>query len=181
MFDVVLLLIATSIIFQCIILNRHQEKWWKGLIPGYNKYMLGKICEHKKIGLVNAILVPLTHACFIACYFYEVWIIKNYAVQVKIPLSDTEASTQIQVIVPQNVANIAIYSKYALMVLVFATLIFFGILMWFFTVKHQKSRWWVILWAFLPVIPFGYFAFTKTVYINGEILHIKKVMKYERT
>jgi hypothetical protein len=53
--------------------------------------------------------------------------------------------------------------------------------MWFFTVKHQKSRWWVILWAFLPVIPFGYFAFTKTVYINGEILHIKKVMKYERT
>ena len=178
--DIVTILVLTSIICKCIVFSKHQIKWYKALIPGYNKYLIGKFIEKKKLGLVNAILIPLTKIYLFLCYGFELWIIDKYAVSVQIPATETtKAMTRIEVYVPKNIADAAIISKYILLGLVFIAIIFWSIMMYKFTRKHNKTGWWIVLWAFVPAIPFLYFAISSTTIVDGKIVKIKKVIEYD--
>ena len=56
--------------------------------------------------------------------------------------------------VPENVANVAIYSKYILLAKV-ATLsiMLWARLLWKFIIYQKSNYWWIILWVMIPVIP----------------------------
>ena len=170
--------IILAFIFECIVFQKHKEKWWKALIPGYNKYLLGKMCDSPKLGKINAVMIPFAKIYFFTCYCFEMWLVRNYATQVKIPY-DTTQTSQIEVVVPKAIANMAIWSKYILIVVIVVTVFLWAKMMWNFTLKHEKTGWWVMLWVFSPVIPFGYFALTKSVYVDGKLYKIKKVINYE--
>lgn len=177
----IITLFVACIICKSVIFNKHKEKWWKAIIPGYNYYILGKLGNSPKLGKVNMFLIPLSKIYFYFCYYFQLWIIKNYAVQAKVPYNNA-MQMKIEVILPEKLAKFVIAKDYALIVVVTITLIIWSKMMFTYTKTHEKSGWWVILWAFIPLIPFIYFAISKTVYVDGKIYHIKvkKEITYEQ-
>ena len=176
--DIVSICILLSIIFRAILFKKYKEKWWKALIPGYNKYIYGKLCDKKRLGKINAVLIPLVKFYFYFCLGVEFWIIENYATRVQIPYND-EIQSKIILSVPESIKNISILTKNVLIVLMIIALIFWAIMMYHFTIKNKKPKWWIILWVFIPVIPIAYFAFNNTIYIDGKVRKIKKEIKYD--
>ena len=171
------ILISTVIcaICRCIMFKKRDIKWYKALIPGVNKYLIGKIAGLKKLAVANGIATTVFWLYFYACFGYELWIIQNYAVGVQTPY-DASQGSMIQVAVPKNIANIAIWSKYILIAVALITLILWCMMMWKFTLKHKRSPWWILLWASIPVIPYIYFScISDVVSIDGKRYIIKKV------
>lgn len=173
----IILMWTIDALARCIIFKKRDIKWWKALIPGYNKYLLGKLSDNKRLGKINMILVPFTIIYFLACFLFETWIIKSYSYQVIIPYQASQAS-QISVKVPDYIANVAIYSKYALIILVVIAMVYWTKLMYNFTKLHQKSNWLVLFWALCPPISYIYFAITKDTYINGKLYTMERVIKH---
>ena len=172
--EFILLCMFISIIARCILINKHDIKWWKGLIPGYNKYILGKISNKKKLGIINAILHPILFIYFIACFIFEVWIMREYSSQVIIP-TNANMDSKVYLSVPDNIANIALYSKYGLILLSIVTMIVWCMMMWEFTKIHKRSPWWILLWFSIPVIPYCAFAMSNEVVIDGKRYKYQKV------
>lgn len=171
--DFVILCFLISIITRCILLKKHNIKWWKGLVPGYNKYLLGKISNKEKLGKINAILHPFFTIYLFACFVFEMWILQEYSSQVLIP-TNVEMDSKIYLSVPDTIANIAIWSKYLLIVVGLVTLVVWCMMMWEFTKIHKRSAWWILLWFSIPAIPYCAFAMSNEVVIDG------KRYKYER-
>lgn len=171
----IMLLSFICAICRSIIFKKRDIKWWKSFVPGYNKYLLGKLVQDKKLAIANAIAHTFFWLYFWACFGYELWIISNYAVGIQNPINGVEQSV-VQVAVPENVANIAIWSKYILIAVALVTLILWCMMMWKFTIKHKRNPWWIVLWAALPVIPYIYFAnISDVVSIDGKRYSIQKV------
>lgn len=163
------------LICRIIIFNKHDISWIKAIIPGVNKYQLGKLGGCKKlICWLNAIIHPLLCIYFFICFCIELWIIQTYSTEATIPY-DTNIDSKIYVAVPKNIANIAIWSKYILIAIAIIALISWCIMMWKFTITHKKNTWWILLWAIIPVIPYCYFAASKDVIINGKRYTMKRV------
>lgn len=170
----VMLLTLICVVARCFIFYKREIKWWKSLIPGYNKYILGKLSDSKKLGIINAIVQPLFTIYFFVCFCYEVWIIQTYAQLVKIP-TDGVSQSKIQVAVPEDVAHFAVYSKYGLLVFGIIAFISWCIMMILFTKVNRASYWWILLWAAIPVIPYCYFAARNSVYMNGKYYKMQKI------
>lgn len=177
--DFVLICLLICFITKCIIFNKNDISWWKGLIPGYSIYILGKIGNVKKIKIVNAILLPLAYLYFIACYIFELWIIRNYSVLVRVPNGDTYSS-DIRVEVPSWVANLSLTSKYILIGIFLVSIICWSIMMYKFTKYHRRTTWWIVAWAIIPAIPYSYFAISNRIMVDGKPARIEKVIKYDR-
>lgn len=173
-FEILLILGFINMICRCIIFAKHNIRWWFAMIPGYNKYRIGKMANCKKIGIINAILHPLLIIYFFFCFGLELWIIDNYAVEVQVP-TDGVSSSVIQVAVPENIANITIWSKYILIGFIAITVIFWAIMAWKFTMSQNKNPWWIVLWATISTIPYIYFAATKDYIVDGVRYTIKRV------
>lgn len=171
----ILITIIICIVARGFIFSKHDIKPIKTIIPGYNKYLLGKICGKKKLGLLNAILLPICDIWFLFCTGYEQWIMQNYTEYVQVPY-DTNINSTFEVVVPKDVANIAIYSKYILLGIAAICMVSWIILMWNFTKASKRSYWWILLWIAIPVIPYCAFAITKDIYIDGKHYTIKKVL-----
>lgn len=172
-----LVLILTIICAFCrfIIFKKRDIRGVTALIPGYNKYKIGKLVGNKRLGIANGIAHVVFQLFFIFCFTYELWIIQNYATEIKIPANGITESA-IQVNVPQSVANIAIGSKYVLIGLAVITMILWCMMMWKFTMQHKRNPWWIILWACIPVIPYIYFAYINDVVsIDGKRYKLQKV------
>lgn len=153
----ILLFMLICAICRASMFYKREIKVWHAFIPGLNKYDLGKSVGCRKIAVANAIMHTFYWVYFTFCFGYEIWIMQNYTYEVKVPYNGSVVST-VEVRVPESVANIAVYSKYLLIVIGIATLILWCIMMWKFTMKHKKNPWWIILWAAIPVIPYIYFA-----------------------
>ena len=168
------ILLIICVICRIIIFKKRDVKPWQALIPAYNKYKLGRLAKAKKLGIINAIAHTVFDVFFIFCFTFEFWIITNYADYIQVP-EDGVSDSVIRVAVPDTVANIAIYSKYILIILAIFTFVVWCMMMWKFTIAHKKSPWWILLWAVIPVIPYIYFAAISDVLsIDGKRYSIQK-------
>ena len=177
--EFILICFIVCIITKCIIFSKNNIRWWKGLIPAYNIYILGKIGNTKKIKWINAILLPFTYVYFIGCYIFELWIIRNYSVLVRVNNSGGMYSSDVRVEVPTWVANVSLTTKYILIFLALFAVICWCIMMYKFTKYHKKSTWWILAWAIIPAIPYSYFAVVNTIVVDGKLARIEKVIKYD--
>lgn len=171
----VIICMFISALARCVMFQKRDVKWWKALIPCYNKVILGKMSNSKKIGIINAIMLPVLYIYFLACFGYELWIMENYTQWVRTDPTATNDSL-VQVVVPKEVANTAIYSKYVLIGLAAIALICWII----FAIKYVKanklSYWWMLWWVIVPVVPYCYFAISnKRIVINGKSYEMKRV------
>lgn len=168
-----LILVLICTICKSIIFKKQGIKVIKAFIPCINKYELGMIANTKKLAIANAILGLVFWPYFMVCLGYEIWIMQNYTSNIR--MSETTQSL-VEVIVPENIANIAVYSKYALIILAIIIMICWCMMMWKYTMYQHKNPWWIVAWAIAPAIAYIYFAFTTTfVDKNGKKYHMKKV------
>lgn len=174
-FGTVLIFSFICTICRCIIFKKRDVKWYYSFIPGLNKYKLGMLVGSKKLALFNAFMHPFLSLYFFFCFAYELWIIMNYSTNIQVPY-DGITDSVIQVEVPTSVANIAIWSKYFLILFAIITMIVWCMMMWKFTIQHNRNPWWILLWAIIPVIPYIYFAnISDVVSIDGKRYSIQKV------
>ena len=64
---------------RCVICQQRDIAWWKAIVPGYNKYLLGKLCKHKKLGVACGFLEVIWYCVIAGVYVYEVWLYQKYA------------------------------------------------------------------------------------------------------
>ena len=174
----IILLSTICIVCRCVVFERQEIKWWKSFVPAYNKYLIGKIAGAKKVGIVSAIIIPFAKIFLVLCYLFEYYIIQNFATSVKVPYDNTVAS-QIQVVIPKDkayLANIAIYSKYLLIVIYVVALIMWFILMRRYIKQQKKSTWLLVISVICPVIVFFYFAISKTFMVEDKEYTMKRVL-----
>lgn len=163
------------LICRCIIFKKRDVSIKKAILPGVNKYWLGRLVKNKKLGIANCIAQVGFWIYFWFCFGLELWIIQNYTEFITVP-TDNNAFSRVEVALPENIANLAIYSKYVLIAFAVITIILWCMMMWKFTILHKRSPWWICLWAVIPVIPYIYFAcISDVVSIDGKRYSIKKV------
>ena len=170
----VVLLMIVCALCRCVIFKKRDINPIAALIPILNKYKLGKLTGNKRLGLISGILISIFHLVFLFNFGLELWIIDQYAYTIKQPYNTIDDS-QVEAIVTENIANLAIFSKYLLIVSATAALIFWCMMMWRFTMQHDKSPWWILLWAFIPAIPYVYFAFSSIIVIDGKKYIMQKI------
>lgn len=163
------------LICRCIMFKKRDLTIKKALIPGVNKYWLGKLVKSKKLGIANGIAHTVFWLYFCVCFGIELWIMQNYAAYITVPTNDS-AFSQVHVSLPENIANLAIWSKYVLIAVGVVTIILWCMMMWKFTIQHKRNPWWICLWAVIPVIPYIYFAsISDVVSIDGKRYSLQKV------
>lgn len=170
----ILALYAACIVCRAIIFSKRDVRPIWAFVPGVNKYKLGKLSGCKKLAKLNAILHPLCIASFLFCFGYELWIIKEYAYAVQVPVNGIDYS-KVEVLVPDDVALVAVWSKYFLIAVAAATITVWSMMMWKFTIQHDRNPWWIMLWAIIPIIPYVAFALSSTVVIDGKKYVTKRV------
>lgn len=170
------ILAMTAICFVCkaIIFARRDIKSIWAFIPFINRYKLGKLTGSKRLAILHTILHPLFIFVFCASFGFELWIIKNYSYAIQIPEDGIDMS-KIQVAVPQDIATFAVWSKYLLIFSAAIDLVVWCIMMWKFTIQHDKNPWWILLWAVIPAIPYATFAASSTVVIDGKRYTTKRI------
>lgn len=159
MINVLLGIFIVDTILRGILFNEIGIKWWKAIIPLYNKFVLGKEVEDSSLGLILAILTPIFYTYYIFCLGVEMFILRTYSTQATI--GDT---TKLEVLVPKSVATLSLYTKYWLLVFIVGMVALWLGLMYKFSKKYTK-KWSTILWIIPPI---GYLY---------SILHLKKVGK----
>lgn len=172
----------TIICFICkavIFYKRDVKPIW-AFIPFANRYKLGKLVGSKKLAVLHTIFHPLFIFTFIANFGYELWIMKNYMYSAQIP-ENTADMSKIQVVVPNDIANIAIAGKYVLIGVAFIDIVIWCILMWRFTIQHDRNPWWILTWAIIPAIPYTIFALSNTVVIDGKKYTTKRIELPEKS
>ena len=165
MWYVLLFALFLCVIMRGIIFQARDEKWYKTLIPFYNKYILGKLCDKKIIGITVAVLSALTICAFIGTAIYEFDCIENYAEYATVT---NNGKTELYVTLPEIQTNILNISSYVTLGIAF---IYFAMWTWMmrdFSVKNGKSSWLLFAWAILPFTVYVYFAITPKVYIPDK-------------
>ena len=87
-----LIVTIISAICRGIIFYKRDIKWWKALVPGVNKYMLGKLVKSKKLAISNAIVQTIFWTYFIACFSFELWMMMKYSSQIQVPKNGASKS-----------------------------------------------------------------------------------------
>ena len=173
---ILLILLTICAIARGTMFKKRDIKRWYAFVPGYNKYIFGKMINEKKLGIINAILQPLVYVVLAAGLGIELWIINNYGTNVYVP-NDPALDANIYVEVPKKIAYIAVSSKYALIAVCIAAAIAWVIMTYKFVKLHKKSTLWCILWILMPVIPYCYFAISNDVVIDGKYYTTERVLK----
>ena len=172
-FVFICLIICT--ICKCLMFKRRNIRWWYAIIPGLDKYTIGKLVQNKKLAIANCISYLVYMIVYITNFFYNIWIIANYSVDAKIP-EDIQEQSVVNVALPKNIATSIYVINYAIIIIGLITLILWCMMMWKFTVMHKKNTWWILLWALMPVIPYIYFtASSDFVSKDGKLYTLKKV------
>ena len=154
-----------------IIFKKRDYKWWYTLIPGLNKYKLGKLVNSKKLGITNGILHVITYLAityYIGLEFYMIY----HASAVHVP---TDGSSVVSIEIPKYLAQMAIITRYCIIAIGIITMIFWCMMMWKFTIQQKRNPWWIILWSVVPVIPYIFFAASPDVVINGKHYRLQRV------
>lgn len=154
---------------RCVICQQRDITWWKAIVPGYNKYLLGKLCNHKKLGVACGFLEVIWSCVIAGVYVYEVWLYQTYAT------GYANTNGQIILAVPEDIKSTFIILRILVIVIAASYLFVWSVMMWKFSNMHQKSNKWLILWTVVPVIPLCYFALSKRVAMYGEVYDYTRV------
>lgn len=142
--SIVLGVLLLDAILRCILFKEIGIKWWKGLIPLYNRYELGKAVEDKSLGIIFGTVTPIFYLYYSFCVAVELFIIKTFSVNV------SESLDKMEVLVPKSVATLSVYSKAWLLIFAVCMIALWIGLTFKFSKKYTK-RWHTLLWLIPPV------------------------------
>lgn len=169
---ILLMLFVVCMVLRGIIFQNRGEMWIKTLIPCYNKYILGKLSDSKKLGL----MVAIANALFYIVTFIKV-VLESYIVDA-INMYATEITESLSDIVPQNIITANNICEYVVYVSAGIYFILWVTLMRKFSELQQTSTWWMILWGLCPIVPYIYYTFIyQSYYIPKEGLVYREVMR----
>lgn len=164
-------------ILRCIVFHKREEKWYKGLIPFYNKYTLGKLCDNKVIGIINGILNFLTIGVFASL------IILEYHMLMELPSVIEDASTfDVYQYISQTEMDFNNGLQVALGIvaaLYFVSWVWLG---YRFIKKNGDPVWWILVWILVPDLSYIYYSTHSKMYIPGTgMVKLKKVIINEQS
>ena len=135
-----------------MLFSKREEKWYKTLIPGYNRYTIGKLSDSKKVGLIAGISNVLFQIIFLLYLGLELQLLETGQLVVYedkivgIASSDTIA-TLMNYVLP--------YAWYAMALIAWLSWVW---MMRKFSIKQGSSSWWLFAWAICPIVGYIYFA-----------------------
>lgn len=161
------LLLIICTVLRAVIFNQRGEKFWKALIPFYNKYILGKLSDAKKLGIITTIFSGLTYFITIFSYNVELMMLST------IP-SGTDI-TKIKEYIPDELMTLNDVTK--AMMLIFGVILLFSwsLMMRQFSEKNNANTWWILGWAICPIISYIYFIFIHPYFYTKE----KELVMYD--
>lgn len=171
---VILICLVICIVARAIIFNRSGIKWWKSLIPMYNKYLLGKMTGHKLLGIINAFWLPFMYAMSVFFMIMNIQLAAQYDPNFKILADGTFVMSQ-SVEVPDNVAHWVLAVNYIYIAIVALAVILWDMLMWQLIKYEDKNPWWIVMWTLCPAIAYTAFAFSSVWTVNGQTFKLEPV------
>ena len=165
---ILFIIMIVCVVDTCIIFSQRDEKWWKALIPGYNRYVFGKLCNSKKLGVLSGIMKIVWNIVLMFIYGFELWIAQTYTMS----LYD---ANKLIFEVPASVKDWITILRIVMIVVAAIYMFVWSYLMNKFSQMHGKSSWWIALWAICPVIPLHYFALSKNIAMYGNSFNLERV------
>lgn len=163
------ILMLACLMLRGMLFHQREEKWYKTLIPGYNKYVLGKLTENKKLGLVAGISHAMFHILFLV-----------YIVIVLVMMEEGTAliaNGEFYVLTNRTLLNVIQYVWLAFALIAWVTWTW---LMRNFSMKQKSSSWWMFMWAICPTLAYIYFVcIRKTVFIPSKGL-VEREVSYRK-
>ena len=150
--EITLGIMIADLIIRGVLFSKREEKWYKTLVPGYNRYTIGKLSDSKLVGLIAGISNALFILIFLIYLSLEAYLLENGMLVVQndqivgIAASDTMAFFM-NYILP--------YAWYAMALIAWLSWV---ILMRKFSIKQGASSWWMFAWAICPIAGYIYFA-----------------------
>lgn len=161
----ILYLILICIILRGVLFHKREVKWYKTLIPYYNKKIIGDLCDSKKLGILTAIASMIMYITFFISYGIELNIINSLSVISEVELENFNVLDYVS----QDIMTANDISKIILLVFAIIYFLLWTILMRKFSYKNNSSTWFMLLWSICPVVAYIYFDFIKKeVYIPNE-------------
>lgn len=157
------------VILKAVLFNQRGEKAWKALIPFYNKYVLGRLGDAKKLGIINTIFCFLANAAIFFTYYIELVMLSL------VPVGTDFSTAKVKDYIPDDL--VASYHASQVLMLIFVVIYFFSwaLMMRQFSEKNNANTWWILGWAVCPIIGYIYF-----IFINNYFYTInKELVKYE--
>lgn len=164
---IIFLAMFTCIVVTCVIFQQRDEKWWYALIPGYNKYIFGKLCNQKKVGTVLAVANLLWDILLVYLVYFEYQLSANYYAGMY------DATTMI-LNVPEEMKIQIDVLRIIIMVIAAVYMATWTYVMYKFSAMHGKSPKWVFGWAIAPVFLLCYFALSNKVAMYGKMYVLEK-------
>jgi len=159
-------------IFKAILFSKRHERKIKAFVPIYNKYIIGKLCDKPKLGLATGIFNFLNVALFIAYIILSYFLVLDYSVYGEL----YAASSRIYLSVPDNLIIVYNITRYGWLASASLTFILWAYLMRCFSIKNNKSSWWMFVWAICPIVGYIYFATLRQYYIPKiGIVELKEI------
>ena len=146
------------------IFEDHGEPGWKAIIPFLNIYTFAKISNQKELG---ARIVFCNIVAIVASMIFVVMFSMSLAnhlspAEIDAFINSGDLNSTIQVIVnglreyvdlvPLLIGLVAIFA-------IIASFVFYIVLHYHFTILQNAPASWILVWIFLPVIGYIYFAF----------------------
>ena len=159
------LLTIFCIMFRGIIFKNRDEKWYKTLVPIYNKYIIGKLSDSKKLGAFTGLFNFLTHIMLLVSMGTIMNVYQNVE-DLQLVYDELGNPAYYTGKFDQSLINLSYVFLYITLGLTIISFLLWVILTYKFSVKQKSSTWWMIIWGFIPTIAYFYYALVyKKVYI----------------
>lgn len=156
-------------ILRAVLFNQRGEKPWKALIPFYNKYILGRLCDAKKLGIITTIFCFLTHFSIIFTYYIEITMLSL------IPAGTDFSTAKVKDYIPDDLVTSYHTSQILMLIFMIIFILSWSIMMRQFSEKNNANTWWILGWAICPIVSYIYFTFINNYYYTVD----KELVKYE--
>ena len=170
--DIILIFTLLSILFRGKLFKDRDIKYRWTFMPFYNKVILGKLSESKKLGIATATSSFITTMLLGICVYVE------YSIWTMLPQGEIDISVfKVEDYVPQAYITANDVLKILLLIVAAVYFIAWVALMYKFSEKQDASTWWMIAWGIIPIIPYFYFSYIhKSIYIPQDgLVELQKV------
>ena len=162
-------ILITCTILRAFLFNQRGEKPWKALIPLYNKYILGKLSDSKKLGIITTIFCALTYIAALFSYYVELMMLSL------IPSGTDFSTAKVKDYIPDDLVAINDASKIIMLIFAIIFILSWSLMMRQFSEKNNANTWWILGWAICPIISYIYFIFINNYYYTVD----KDLVRYE--
>lgn len=157
----VFIAIIVCVVDRMIIFHQRDIKWWEALIPFRNKYIYGKLCNQKLIGVITALASVAWTAMLVVIYEYETYLINRY-------YAGVYSMDQLILEVPEQETVVINILRIIVMVVAAIYMTSWTYMMYKFSAMHGKSPKWILGWAIAPVFFLTYIALDKNIAMYGK-------------